>query len=304
MLAVPVAPLPDQPNDLGQRATSSEPSPPPTDGNAPDSSPAAVPASSTAALDKTASETLPPALSLSITTQPSKRRIQVLRSPLLFLIQLRVSPGPTAIKSRLCPWLHRCRLHLYRRPCRPFPRRGSFRLGPAVAKLPLLACLLPPWTMVSLVRILLQPSSHDQPPLRASRARLGSPRIQRFFPGPQSILFWLCRFDPPSWPPHLPRHCLVHSPPDVPRRASNPAAFPEIPSPAEIECIESVAAEIVLIDYFKQYSHSEWAREQRAEPVRAPPFGIFSSAVLRPSPAVSSFTRCLTNALRCPRCAL
>ena len=48
--------------------------------------------------------------------------------------------------------------------CWYFFRRGSFRLGYAVAELPLLSRLRPPWINVSIVRILLHLSSQDQPP--------------------------------------------------------------------------------------------------------------------------------------------
>ena len=46
-------------------------------------------------------------------------------------------------------------------------------------------------------------------------------------------------------------------PPEAPRRASTPPALPETPSPAEIEFLESA----------ERYSHTDWAREQHAEPV-------------------------------------
>ena len=46
-------------------------------------------------------------------------------------------------------------------------------------------------------------------------------------------------------------------PPEAPRRVSTPAALPEMPSPAEIEFIESVA----------RFSDTDWAREQREEPI-------------------------------------
>ena len=46
-------------------------------------------------------------------------------------------------------------------------------------------------------------------------------------------------------------------PADAPGRTSTPAALPEVPSPAEIEFIKSV----------ERYTHTDWAREQRAEPV-------------------------------------
>ena len=64
VLTVPVAPLPvtTEGMDPGRRATSSEPSPSPTDDDAPRSSSVAVPVSSTVALGKAAWETLPPAL--------------------------------------------------------------------------------------------------------------------------------------------------------------------------------------------------------------------------------------------------
>ena len=193
-------------------------------------------------------------LFLSITTQPSTQRIQVLRNPLPCLIQPRVSPGPTVIKSRLCPRLRLCCPHLHRRLCRFSSRRGSFRLGPSVAKLPLLASPRPPWTMVSIVRILLHPPSYDQPPRRASRARLGPPHLQRFLPG-SPVPTVPIRFPTDAVTPAPPSLGIL--PPDAPRRARTPAALPEIPSPTEIEFIESV----------ERYTHSDRAREQRAEPV-------------------------------------
>ena len=99
--AVPVEPLTalTEGTDPGRRATSSEPSPPPTDGNARTFTSAAIPASSPL-IKQHRKPSVP--LSLSVTSQPSTQRIQALRSPLLCLIQLRVSPGPTVIKPRLC----------------------------------------------------------------------------------------------------------------------------------------------------------------------------------------------------------
>ena len=44
---------------------------------------------------------------------------------------------------------------------------------------------------------------------------------------------------------------------EAPRRVSAPAALPETPSTAELEFLESV----------EWYSHTDWAREQRAETV-------------------------------------
>ena len=46
-------------------------------------------------------------------------------------------------------------------------------------------------------------------------------------------------------------------PPEAPQRVSTPAALPEMPSPAEIEFIESV----------ERFSNNDWECEQRAEPV-------------------------------------
>ena len=54
-----------------------------------------------------------------------------------------------------------------------------------------------------------------------------------------------------------PSRFLGALPPEAPRRVSTPVALPEMPSSAEIEFIESV----------ERYSHTDWAREQRAEPV-------------------------------------
>ena len=46
--------------------------------------------------------------------------------------------------------------------------------------------------------------------------------------------------------------------PEAPRHVSTPAALPEMPSPSEVEFIECV----------ERYSHTDWAHEQRAKPVR------------------------------------
>ena len=64
VFAVPVAPLPGstEGTEPARRATSSEPSPSPTNGDAPHSSSGAGPVSSTVALDKATSVALPPAL--------------------------------------------------------------------------------------------------------------------------------------------------------------------------------------------------------------------------------------------------
>ena len=54
-----------------------------------------------------------------------------------------------------------------------------------------------------------------------------------------------------------PSPLLSALPPQTPRRVSTLAALPEMPSPAEVVCLESV----------ERFSHTDWAREQRAEPV-------------------------------------
>ena len=66
VFAVPVAPLPAsaEGTDFGHRATSSDPFPPQTDGNAPTFSSVVVPVSSTVALDKAAWESITSALSV------------------------------------------------------------------------------------------------------------------------------------------------------------------------------------------------------------------------------------------------
>ena len=60
----------------------------------------------------------------------------------------------------------------------------------------------------------------------------------------------------PVTPPAPP--LLGALPPEAPRRVSTPAALTEMPSPAEVELIEPV----------ERFSHTDWAREQRVEPVR------------------------------------
>ena len=131
------------------------------------------------------------------------KRIQVISRPLLCLIQPRVSPGSTADKFRLCPRHRLFCLHLLTRPYSPFSRRGSFHLGLAVVEPPVVASLRPPWITVSIDRILLHLPSHDQPPPRKSRARLGAPRLIRLRLGPSSTQFLLCRFNTPPTRPHL-----------------------------------------------------------------------------------------------------
>ena len=184
------------------------------------------------------------------------------------------------IKSPSCPRLRLCYLHLHRRLCRPFPSQGSFRLGPSVAKLPLLASLRPPWTMVSLARILPHPPSHDQPPRRASRACLGSPRLQMFLPGPPSTPPRLCRFGPRPMRPPLLRPCLVHF--FLHTFLGVPALQPLSPRYTVIgrNRFDRICRGIL----------SDWAREQRAEPECDADFKCLFLGSSRSSPTISSFT--------------
>ena len=168
------------------------------------------------------------------------------------LIQPRVLPEPTEDKFRLRPRLRLCCLHFVRRPCRPV--RSSLRLGLAVAEPPLLTILRPPWIMVSIDRILLHLPSHDQPPPRENPARAPPSQVA---PGPSidPVPAALIQHATDAAPPAPP--LLGALPPEAPWRVSTPAALPEMPSPTEIEFIESV----------ERFSHNDWAREQRAKPV-------------------------------------
>ena len=165
VFAVPVAPLPTfaDGTDLGQHAVSSELSTTLHDDNAPHPSSVATPASSTDVLDKAALRAIAPALPVQ---RLSCAPIQIVRRPpLLRLIQPRVSPGRTVHKLRSGPRLCLCCLHLLRRPCRLFFRRGSFSLGPAVTEPPLLASLRPP-SITDFSRALHRPSSYCADPTR------------------------------------------------------------------------------------------------------------------------------------------
>ena len=148
-------------------------------------------------------------LSLSTNTPSCAKCIEVLRRPLPCLIH--ESPGLTVDKIRLCARLRLCCLHLLNRPCRPFPRRGSLRLGLAVAETPLLVSLRPPRIKVSIDRILLHLPSHDQPPLRENRARLGASRFLRLRPCPPSNQFLLRRSNTTPTRPHLLRLYIIPS---------------------------------------------------------------------------------------------
>ena len=144
-------------------------------------------------------------------------------------------------------------------------------LGPAVVKLPLLASLRPPWTMFSLVRILLHPPSYDQSPQRASRARLEPPRLQRFLPGPPSTLFTTVPIRPVTAVPTPAPPLLGALPPDVRQK-----------------CISSKLSS----DDRTPTGRGSNALNRSV----TPPFGIFFFAVPRSSPAIFSFTWRLTNA--------
>ena len=193
------------------------------------------------------------------------------------------------------PQLRFCCLNLHRRLCRPFPRRGSFRLGPIVAKLPLLTSLRPPWTMVSLVRILLHPPFHDQPPRCASRARLGPPLLQRFLPDPPSALLRLCRFGPPPMRLHAPLLLGTYTPTRCPSVCQHSNRSPRYTVSRRIR-VNRICRAI--------HTHSDWAREQSAKPVCDAAIRyllVDSSSVLS-----KDFLLHLApaNATRCPKCAL
>ena len=161
------------------------------------------------------------------------------------------------IKSRLCTRLRLCCRHLRRRPCRPFPLGAHFVSDPPLPRCRCRQAYDRRGLMVSLVRILLHPPSHDPPP---TARKPGPPRTT-----PPSEASPRLSIDPvptvpirPTTDPVTPAPPLLGTlSPDAPRRASTPAALPEIPSPAETERIEPV----------KRYMHSDWARAQRAEPV-------------------------------------
>ena len=225
-LTLPSAPLPTSADgskpDL--HAVSFKLLPPLHDGSSPLHSQAANSAPSTVVLDKAALGAISPAF--PVNNDSVMRQRPVLRRPLLCLIQPRVSSGTTKNKFRLFPRLCLYCLHLLRRPCRPFFRRGSSRLGRAVAESPLLASLTPPWIMVLIDRILLHLPSHDQPPPWQNRARLGAPRLLRMRPGPPSTQFLLCRSNKPPIRPHLLRPNLV---PSLQRHLG--VSAPQSPSP-------------------------------------------------------------------------
>ena len=165
-------------------------------------------------------------------------------------VSVEYSHSSTSSILLTCPRLRLCCLHVLRRPCLHCFRRGSSRLGPAVVEPPLLASLRPPWITVSIDRILL----HDQPPPRENRARAPPSQVA---PGPSidPVPAALIQHATDAAPPAPP--LLGALPPEAPWRVSTPAALPEMPSPTEIEFIESV----------ERFSHNDWAREQRAKPV-------------------------------------
>ena len=201
-----------------------------------------------------------------------------------------MSPATTVQNFRLSPRLRLCCIHLLRRPCRPFFRRGSSRLGPAVAEPPLLASFKLPWITGSIDRILLR----DQPPSRENRTRLGTPRLLRLHPGPPSTQFLLCRFNKPLMQPHLLRPCLV---PSLRRRLGVSAPQPLCPRCHHRQKSSSLS---LSRDSPTPIGRVNNARNRFV----TPPSGISFFEVPRSSPAISSFTWRLTNALRWQECAL
>ena len=204
-----------------------------------------------------------------------------------------MSRGLTVDKFRLCPRLRLCCLHLLRRPCRPFCRRGSFPLGLAVAEPPFLASLRPPWTMVSIDRILLHLPSHDQPPPRENHARLGASHLIRLRPGPPSTQSLLCRSNASPMPPHLLRLYLS---PSLPRQLG--VSAPQPPSPRRHHRQKSSFSSL------SSGTNTPVGRVNN-EPNRfvTPPSDVFSD-IPRSSPTISFFTWSLANALHCRKCAL
>ena len=205
-----------------------------------------------------------------------------------------MSPGPTEANFRLCPRLRLCFIHLLRRPCRPFSRRGSFRLGPTVTERPLPASRRPAWSMVSIDHIFLYLQSHDQFPPRENRARLRAPRLLRSRPGPPSTQFLLCRSNTLLTRPHLLRLCLV---PSLGRHLG--VSAPQPPSPRRPQRQNSSSSSL-----------SSGTRTPIGLANNAPKRFVkptshsFFLHVARSSPMISFLTWRLANGPHCRNCAL
>ena len=231
MFAIPAARLPAsiEGTDFGQRITFFEPSQKPTNGNAPNSSTVAVPVSPTVAVDKAASATLSPVISVhhDSAEHPTASGPQEPSA-----VQPRVSPRPTVTKPRFRPRLRLCCLHIHRRLCRPFP---VGLISSRARHLPLLAS---PRSQFGSPRSYPSPPTVPRPPPTASKPRpplTTSPSEV----SPRPVI------DPVSTVPIQPAiYAAKPAPPllgallpDVPQCASTPAALPEMPPTAEIEFI-------------------------------------------------------------------
>ena len=163
-----------------------------------------------------------------------------------------MSTGPTAHKFRLCPRLRFCCLHLLRRPCRLFFRWSSFRLGPTVAEPPLLVTSGHRGKWFRSIGSTPPTAPRPAPTARKPRPpRSASPSQSSIDPVTTVPIQYAINSATPAPP------LLGSLPPETPRRIITPAALAEMPSPAEIEFIESV----------ERYSHTDWVREQRANAV-------------------------------------
>ena len=234
--------------DPGRRATVFEPSPSPTNGDAPQSSSVAVPVSSTVTLNKAASETLPSALPVHHDSaehrtdlgpqEPSAVSHSALRVARTNRDQVSVVPAappllPSSSQAAL-PSLPASGLISSRTRRRQAAAAGKPTVDYGFAL------------------------SHPTPPTarKPRQPRTISPSEDYPRPSIDPVPTMPIRSTTDAVTPAPP--LLGTIPPEAPRRASTTAALPEIPSPAEIEFIESV----------KRCSHSDWAWEQRAEPVR------------------------------------
>ena len=190
-------------------------------------------------------------LPLSAKTQLGMQRISVLKHPLFYHIQPRMSLGPTIW---LCPRLCHGLIHLLRRPCRPFFRRISFRPGRAAVEPPPLVRPRLSWTTNSITLIVLH-RRHPTTAVGTSRPPcIVSPSIVSS-EGPIGPVFTVSiqratRAATSATP------LLGVLSPDAPSSGSTPDAPFEIPT-STIEFVQSI----------EQYSHTGCAREQHAEPL-------------------------------------
>lgn len=180
--------------------------------------------------------------SLPIASHPSTQMFQVLRRPLLCLIQPCVSLGPTASKSRWFPRLHLCHLHLHTALLRLSPSglilsRARRRQAAAAGK---------PTAAANYGLSQSYPTPPTVPPPVPTARKLRPPRTTSPLKvSPRSsvdpIPTVLIRPTTDVVTPALP--LLGTLLPDVSRRVGMKVALPKKPSPAEIEfvCQEMIA---------------------------------------------------------------